>query len=262
MFDCEGVPCVDAQANRHKLRLAVDTGNIYSLIDVRIAKAVGFKNNEPAHRNRGSVNAIVVGGATLEHVPVIVLDASGSIRQHEFPKVDGTLAFTAFGPGRLVQFDFVHHRMRVSALDSASPECLPTSCDTFSYISFNAPGPPVLVAQGFAINGHSITGQIDTMYPGSVLIYSAAISKTGLVQQAQTTKLRTFPFTDGGVKMKEAEVESEVFHDTQLRARTVYFPTPGVHEPDARFDATIGLEAFRDAVLTLDFGGRKIWVER
>jgi hypothetical protein len=33
----------------------------------------------------------------------------------------------------------------------------------------------------------------------------------------------------------------------------VYFPTQDVHEPDGFFDATVGLEMFYNAVLTLNF---------
>jgi hypothetical protein len=40
----------------------------------------------------------------------------------------------------------------------------------------------------------------------------------------------------------------------------VYFPTETVHEPDGLFDATVGLELFRDAVLTLDFRDMTIGV--
>jgi hypothetical protein len=43
---------------------------------------------------------------------------------------------------------------------------------------------------------------------------------------------------------------------------TVYFPTPGVHEPDGLFDATIGLELMPDSVVSLDFHNQTISIRR
>jgi hypothetical protein len=43
-------------------------------------------------------------------------------------------------------------------------------------------------------------------------------------------------------------------------AAKVYFPTESVHEPDGLFDATVGLELFRGAIVTLDFHDMTITV--
>ena len=40
----------------------------------------------------------------------------------------------------------------------------------------------------------------------------------------------------------------------------VYFPTPGVHEPDGLFEATVGLGVFGKSVLTLDFHDKTLSV--
>jgi hypothetical protein len=71
-----------------------------------------------------------------------------------------------------------------------------------------------------------------------------------------------FPLTDGGVNMKVAEAQQEGFRGIILakEGAKVYFPTETVHEPDGLFDATVGLELFRDAVLTLDFHDMTIGV--
>jgi hypothetical protein len=81
---------------------------------------------------------------------------------------------------------------------------------------------------------------------------------------SQSTDVRFFPLTDGGVNMKEAEAQKEGFRNVTLsgeRAK-VYFPTENVHEPDGLFDATVGLGLFREAVLTLDFHEMTINVEK
>ena len=42
----------------------------------------------------------------------------------------------------------------------------------------------------------------------------------------------------------------------------VYFPTEAVHEPDGLFDATVGLELFRNTILTLDFHDMTISIDK
>ena len=64
--------------------------------------------------------------------------------------------------------------------------------------------------------------------------------------------------------MKEAPAEKEGFRDLTLSgpAPLVYFPTPDVHEPDGFFDATVGLELFYKAAVTLNFHDMTISVEK
>jgi hypothetical protein len=137
-------------------------------------------------------------------------------------------------------------------------------CDTMSLITFGKEGPPIVVADGFEINGVKASAQVDTMYTGSLLVYTASIEKLSLSGAAQTTDVRLFPLTDGGVNMKVAPAQSEGFNGVTLArdAARVYFPTETVHEPDGLFDATVGLELFRDAVLTLDFHDMTIAVAK
>ena len=53
--------------------------------------------------------------------------------------------------------------------------------------------------------------------------------------------------------MRRGATASVRFAGRSLARLPVYFPTPGVHEPDALFEATVGLPLLRHSVLTLDF---------
>ena len=260
LLNCEGIPCVDAQINGQEVRLGLDTGNDASVFDSGAAARMHLP--APDHSSSPQqiqIDSVSLGKVNLENVSAIVMDLSGAIAQHQFPAVDGTIAYTAFA-GRIVQLDFVHHRFKI-ARAGENTECSANNCDVFSLIDFNPEGPPVIVANGFAVNGHPITSQIDTMFTGSLLIYSTAVTKTGLMEAAKKNKEREFAFTDGGVKMKEASADSESFHQLRLPGEMVYFPTAEVHEPGDRFDATVGLELLRNAILTLDFKNKRIWVQ-
>ena len=265
LLDCDGTPCVEVKLSDGVARFGIDTGNAASVLDTKRATDLGLKPSAPpkpgtpAGMFRSSVS-LSLGDVSLQNLSIVVMDLSDPIAQKQMPHVAGTLAYPAF-KDRILQFDFIAHRMRVSAPLESSATC-PEPCDSFTLIKFGEHGPPIVVANGFMINGHPVAAQIDTMFTGSMLIYSAAIEKVGLSIQAKSTTLRNFALTDGGVQMKQADSNSEKFHNLAFGPGKVYFPTQGVHEPDGLFEATVGLELFRNSVLMLDFHDRKISLQR
>jgi hypothetical protein len=283
LLDCDGVPCIEARIGDKPLKLAIDTGNASSVVDKDVADAAGLKPTKamPAGAPAGMfitvISAVHIGKAagttatgegalrgevTLREVPALGLSLGEMIGQKQMPDVAGTLAYTAF-KDRIVQIDFVAHKVRISEVLAKPADC-PGVCDKFSLVTFGKKGPPIVVAEGFAINGKAVTAQVDTMYTGTMLVYSTSIDKLGLSDAAKTEKTENFPFTDGGVDMKSAPAQKQSFHDTVLgvSAPVVYFPTPDVHAPDGMFDATVGLGLFYGTVLTLDFRDMTISVTK
>ncbi|MGB9466051.1 MAG: hypothetical protein WBR10_13150 [Candidatus Acidiferrum sp.] len=269
LLDCDGLPCVEARMGSGPvLKMGIDTGNVDTVLDVAFAEAAGLKPTSslpagaPSGMYRTVIPAISVGNVQLMNVGTLAMNLSDMVSQNQMPHVDGTLAYTAF-KDRILQIDFVGRKVRISGVLTAPADCT-GACDKITLIKFGKEGPPIVVADGFEINGKRVSAQIDTMYSGSLLVYTPAIEKLQLAESAKTTKSRDFPFTDGGVKMKEAPAEKESFHGLTLSgpAPLVYFPTPDVHEPDGLFDATVGLELFYKAALTLNFHDMTISVEK
>jgi hypothetical protein len=260
LLDCDGTPCIEATiGDGKKLKLGIDTGNDASVLDTKIAAALGIKpaqpprTGAPAGMFRMIIPAVQIGSTKLTDVPGIAMDLGEMIEHQQMPHVDGTLAYTAF-KDRILQLDFAAHKLRISE-PGARLDCA-KGCDKISLITFGKEGPPIVVAQGFEVNGKKLSAQVDTMYTGSLLVYSASIEKLGLAAEASSKETELFPLTDGGVPMKVALAPgSETFHRFPLGdgAAKVYFPTPDVHEPDALFDGTVGLALFRYATVTLDF---------
>jgi hypothetical protein len=265
LVEAEGMPCVNAViGDGPELLFGIDTGNVNNTLDTRTAKAAGLAVSAiPPPTPPGYFMAIIpslrIGGLTLAGPHALAFDYAAN----QMPtKIAATLAYTAF-KDRVVQIDYVARRVRITAVLTA-PAAMPAPSDRFSLITFGKEGPPIVVAQGFEINGRAVTAQVDSMYTGSLLIYTAAIDSLGLGELAKTGVPEFFAFTDGGVNMKAAAAGSESFHGILLgrKGAKVYFPTAGVHEPDGLFDATVGVALFRDAVLTLDFRDRLISVSR
>ena len=271
LLSCDGTPCIDAQIGEGKaVRLGIDTGNVNSVVDTHVSEAAGLQAvgtmppGAPEGMFHSQIAELRIGGASLKNLPVLVMGLGAMISQKQMPQVDGTLAYTAF-KGRTVQLDFAAHKFRISDVQTGAASKCEANCDKMSLITFGKDGPEIVVADGFEINGKKISAQLDTMYAGSMLVYTASVAKLGLDVAAKTSKLRDFPFTDGGVQMKEAAVEKESFRGVALggAAPVVYFPAEAdVHEPDGLFDGTVGLEMFTGAVVTLDFHAMTIAVKK
>lgn len=268
LLECDGLPCIEASINGAKVRVLIDTGNQASVFDTDAAKKIALEPYAPNQPNwpkdifRATIPSLSIGPLTLSGVRILTMGVAGMIAQNQMPHADGTLAYTTF-KDRAIQMDFHSHRFRISDVISSALPCS-GACDSFSLITFGKHGPPIIVAKGFTIDGHAVTAQIDTQYSGSLLVYTASIEKLGLSGAAKTNDIKEFPYTDGGAKMKFAPAQDESFHGLSLASShpVVYFPTPGVHEPDALFDATVGIALFRDTILTLDFHNSTISVHK
>jgi len=267
LLDCDGVPCINATINGQAVKLGIDSGNADSVLDAKVASALGIKPSEPPRSGapfgmfRMTLPPVQIGGAALPSGPGIAMDLGPMIEQKQVPHLDGTLAYTAF-KDRVVQLDFAAHKLRISDPDEKTQTN--SSCDKMELITFGKEGPPIVVAHGFELNGQKVTAQVDTMFTGSLLVYTASIEKLGVSAESKTEETELFPLTDGGVQMKVAAAKQEAFHGSPLSsgAPKLYFPTPDVHEPDGLFDATVGLALFRDAVVTFDFRAMTLCVAK
>ncbi len=271
LLDCKGTPCIEVHIgdDATPLKFVIDTGNVETIVDAKVMKAADLKPLHPP----------MPGGATLEMVPTQIptlhigsmamtqvsafgMDLTEMINQNQMPEVAGTLAYAAF-KDRIIQLDFAAGKFRISDVLTKPVKCA-GKCDTIQLINFGNDGPPIVVADGFTINTERVSAQVDTMYTGSMLIYTASIEKLSLSGAASTTDTRMFPLTDGGAAMRVADAQEEGFQGITLakEGAKVYFPTEAVHEPDGLFDATVGLELFRDTILTLDFHDMTISLDK
>jgi hypothetical protein len=209
-----------------------------------------------------TIPSVRIGSVTLKNLPALEMDLKEMIQQKQMPRVDGTLAYTVF-KDRMIELDFAAKKFRISDVLEGTAPCR-QPCDRISLIKFGNDGPPIVVAGGFEINGKPISAQVDTMYTGSLLVYTAAIERLELSSEAWTKETEVFPLTDGGVAMKVAAAKSESVRGLSMGGMhpKVYFPTQGVHEPDGLFDATVGLALFRHAGVSLDFHNMTIRVQR
>jgi hypothetical protein len=271
LLDCKGTPCIEARIGDDStlFKFVIDTGNVASIVDTKLMKSADLKPLHPPMPGGAPIEMIPtqiptlhIGSMAIAQVAAFGMDLTDMINQNQMPEVAGTLAYPAF-KDRIVQLDFVANKFRISDILTKPVKCV-GKCDTISFITFGKEGPPIVVADGFTINTERVSAQLDTMYTGSMLIYTASIDRLSLNGANSTTDTRMFPLTDGGAAMRVADASEEGFQGITLakEGAKVYFPTEAVHEPDGLFDATVGLELFRNTVLTLDFHDMTISVDK
>jgi hypothetical protein len=268
MLDCSGLPCISVMSdNAMPLKLLIDTGDAYSVIDINRAKALGLPI-VPAKDKSGkpvpgyffaTLKAAKIGEESLGDVKLLAMDIGTDIAKGSFPHADGSIAYTDL-KNRLLTLDYRRHRVGLS--DASKGVACPAVCGTVSYPTFGRKGPPIVVATGFGVNGQDINVQIDTLYAGTMLIYPTSVAKLGLVSQSASPHVQTFPYTDGSVDMIEGKADNESFAKKTLLANApLYFATPKVHLPDGMFDGTVGAGLFAGHVVNLDFHANRFWME-
>jgi hypothetical protein len=259
ILDCSGLPCIDLQvSDGHHLKMLIDTGNVNSVLDlskaqelgVSLTSIVGPDGKASPDYSIGMLTGAQAGDASLGDLNVLVMNLEPEITKGAMPKADGTIAYTAFRD-RLLQLDYRTRKYGISAILKDRTPC--SKCGQMTYPTFGKKGPPIVVVNGFNVKGKHVTVQIDTLYSGTMLIYSASVAKLNFSPDPASKK-RFFPFTDDGVEMIEGSTAPQGFGGKVLMKNApIYFTTPGVHEPDGMFDGTVGDELFRGHVLTLDF---------
>lgn len=268
MLNCSGLPCVDITIPDGKhLRMLIDTGNVNSMLDAAVAKAIGLEltpvsgsDGKPIPGYRRSVlTEARLGDASLGDVKVLVADIASYVKKDQMPAADGTLSYTAF-KNRLLQLDYKKQTVLVSELLTQNVPC-PGFCGEITTPTFGRKGPPIVVSTGFMVNGQPLTVQLDTLFSGTMLVYPPSVEKLGLAKESESQKKQFFKYTDGGVNMMEAEAATESFGSEVLgRKVPVFFATDEVHQPDAMFDGTVGHGLFKGRILTLDFHSNHAWL--
>src|SRR5271168_5507393 len=78
LLTCDGAPCVDVQAGNRHIRLAIDTGNVVSVLNVKVAQAAHLElepypgpDGKPVHGVQKAQVTLSVGDSTLPEVQFI-----------------------------------------------------------------------------------------------------------------------------------------------------------------------------------------------
>ena len=255
---CDGLICIDVPIDGGKPHaLMLDTGNAHSTLITDVAQPLGWEL-KPVQREGKSVPGIFRAGehrlrlGELEAKEDFFVFNRELLGEHQ-PPVDGSLAYDFF-KDRILEIDFVKHRLRISNIISTPVPTRPVDTGSLKLLTFGEHGPPIVVAAPFTLDGKPLHAQIDTVFTGTLLVYDRAVEALGLHKQG---KPEFFGYTDGGVNLLAAPARRVGFGNATIaKNATLYFVGEGanaVHQPDGLFEATVGNALFAHSVLTLDF---------
>lgn len=254
---CQGLICLHAKLEGKPVTLILDTGDAHDVISTESARSWGWTLKPYIGRDGKPVPGVFDAGDHAIRLGRLVQPAhfltAPAADLGTRGVYDGNLVYLFF-KDRALQIDYPRRELRVSAVLTGAARHSGAG-GQLQIVNFHKWGPPIVVAGPFTINGRNVNAQIDTAYTGTMLIYSAYIASLGLSTPMSQGKREFFPFTDGGVYMLQGHASSEGFSGRVLddRAPIVYFPTPGVHEPENPFQATVGNALFAHSVVTLNF---------
>ncbi len=272
LLDCTGLPCLDmSTASGKTLRLLIDIAEANSYLDTKAAQSLGVNLQALKSDNDTAISQVqqtVVPGAKIGDLPMgdfpfMVLDTTPQANQTggklpPFP-ADGALTFRAF-QNRLLQIDYAHHLVRVSEPLDAAQTCR-QSCSDLVVRHIGNYGPVTLTTSGFSVNGQGVEAQLDTLFTGTMLIYPESVQKLGLKKLAKGKHKEFFPFTQGGVKLAQADGAAESFQSMELGLDLpLYFFTSDDHPNAVGFDATVGSGLLSRATAVFDFKGMHFWL--
>jgi len=251
---CSGLPCIEVMVDKRKLMMAIDTGNPHSVVDTDLATLEGLDVAPYVGRDGktvpgwGSTAIPSVKSGTLEfkNLPVTVGHLGDTKSANQMPEVDGTLGYDAF-TGKSLRIDYKKATLEVS---SAAGGCEGAG-STMKILPFGKNGKPVATVTGFTVGGKPVVAQVDTLFAGTMVIYSVSVDPLGLTAATKTKTLEHFPYTGGGVDMKKGSAPVE-FSGRALGS-DVYFAPATQRAPDGNFEATVGMGVFNGKTVTFDF---------
>jgi hypothetical protein len=262
---CDGMMCVPATLSDGKSHvMLLDTGNTNSWLSARTARSLGM-TLEPVMSGdkplpgifRLGAQRIALGGKSIS-TRFLALDESVTGDQPQ--GVDGAIAYTAF-KDQVLELDYPRHRLQV--LEALQNQANAPHA-AMKLVTFGSRGPPIVVIEGLAVDGHVFAAQFDTCFTGTLVVYDAAIEQLGLRAASVHGRPQSFPYTDGGVTLNAAASGRITFAgDVLASPAVVYFPAAGknpVHQPDGLFEATVGNGLFAHSVVTLDFKSMSVYV--
>jgi hypothetical protein len=119
VLDCDGTPCVESRTAEGKTwKLGIDTGNVNSVVDSKVAETSGMKPTKPtpagwpAGMFITAAPGLKIGAIALGGIPMLAMNLSDDVAKGTMPHVDGTLAYTVF-KDRAIELDFAAHKLRI-----------------------------------------------------------------------------------------------------------------------------------------------------
>ena len=252
---------------RGPFSMMLDTGTDPSAIDIAAAKELGL---ELTASGENAVGGGTGKNAIYEVKPIDVGVGELSAPQVEISAVDLSKIATAIGKpvhgvlghsflnNRIVQIDFPARRLRFYKNSPAGQERAGSARAT---LPFEYAHDSILV-KDVAVNGRQVTTLFDTGFNGAFNVMPAAIPQLGLEEVFEKATPKKAVGFSGAATSREGILPMVKIGSLSVEATPAIFWEKGTGHDTTSWGFTIGNGFLKDFVVTLDYPGKLITLER
>ena len=252
--------------------MALDTGTDPSAIDLPTARKIGLKLADQGQRGEGGGAGVNVGYET--RLPIVAIDglvarnvAAGAI---DMSHLNGRLGMPLHGVlghsflnHRIVQIDYPKHVVRFYPTSPYAGVDFQRNAAKYAKLSFHYDD-DVLIDEVY-VNGHKVTANFDTGGGGNSIFKFTpkAVASLGLEGRFQDAHNSPSAGYNGPYKSREGKLEAAVAVGTiTVQSPLVEFFPKGTGHDNKRWSVNIGNAFLKDYVVTIDYPGKVIVIER
>ena len=252
--------------DRGPFTMLLDTGTDPSAVDFVTARDLGLERGRPGG-NSGTVRRpyllrfarVGVGAVIATNVTAAATDLSKVSERFGMP-LHGVLGHS-FLNGRIVQVDYPR---RVVRFYSVSPIGRSGDAQESSdYVKMAFRYDDNVLVDGIRVNGHTVTGDIDTGSDGAFKFTPKAVTDLGLDEDLRNARPTTSAGYDGVRNNFEGQLRSSVTVGTiVVESPPVVFFGKGAVSEDKPWGVNIGNGFLKDYVVTIDYKSKVIVLQR
>ena len=252
----------------HIVKLALDTGDEASVLDLEVAKAMNLPfdklpdkifNIQPGKGPDLSVPQIAVtkvkvGGGEFHSKNFLVLPIAESLKTMGVDS-QGTLGYRFFQE-QVIQIDYPASKLRVLPEMPPKPEgavVLP-----MQWKQYLKDGPYLITTDQFHVGDHALVAQFDTLFARSMILFT---TKVPWLESERIKELPPFFYEEGILRPVQPAGTVALGDHRYEPTPPAYLADKEARVPETDITAVLGNVFFLNAVVTLDYKKDRMMVE-
>jgi len=249
--------------------MMLDTGCNPSAIDLNTAKEMGLKLSSVGHQGSGggtsinlayetSVPLVQVGSLTANNIAALAIDLSKT-SEALGKTIHGILGHSLLN-NRIVQIDY---QKRVVRFYSKSPlHKTANQANNANLTSLRFRYHDDVLIEGVSVNGKGMVANLDTGSNSSFSLTPAAVLDLGLQGEVGKARASQSVGFNGVAENREGKVRTITVGGITVDEPTVTFFGKGTGRDKEPWEINIGNAFLKDYVVTIDYPGKLITLER
>ncbi len=249
--------------------MLLDTGVDPSAVDLNVAKEIGLKLASVGSQGTGGgtemnltyetkLSLVELGYLAARNVDALAVDLSKTSAALGKP-ICGVLGYSLL-KDRIVQLDYPHRVVRFYSSTPFSKNGHQANSAVLSSLSFLYRDD--ILVEEVLVNGKRITANLDTGSNGGFQLTPAAVVELGLETQVAKAQAGKSVGFNGISENREGKIQNVTIGGISIDGPTVVFYAKGTGRDNEAWGIRIGNAFLKDYVVTIDYPGGVITLER